>query len=155
MKEQSAAPNSNAGSRRRPTRLTHSPDVVSITNASEAHSADMSRRMRKYLITMGIRMVCLAAIFVFDGWYKIIPIAGAVLLPWVAVIIANGGSDISQQENVELLDSAPQFELGESAKDTDDVGSSPTVILTGEIVPDDEDDPSDNPAAPDKDTHQA
>ncbi|MFC8304698.1 DUF3099 domain-containing protein [Specibacter sp. NPDC057265] len=142
MKEQSAAPDSNAGSRRRPARRTHSPDVVSITNASEAHSIDMARRMRKYLITMGIRMVCLAAIFVFDGWYKLIPVVGAVLLPWVAVLVANGGSDINQQERTELLDSAPRYELGEAPQGTDDADSPATVILTGEIVPEDGTDPT-------------
>ena len=136
MKEQPATPNSKTNRHLRAARRGDSPDVVSIPNAVEAHSADMSRRMRKYLITMGIRMVCLVAIFAFDGWYRLIPVVGAVLLPWVAVLLANGGSDISQQETVDLLDSAPLLEVSAPVQDADDAGSSPDTILTGEIVPD-------------------
>lgn len=98
----------------------------------------MSRRMRQYLITMGIRMVCLAAIFVVDGWYKLIPIIGAVLLPWVAVLVANGGSDISQQERTDLLDAAPQYEVGPAPEPADDVEPAAGIIIAGEIVPEDE-----------------
>lgn len=136
MKEQPAAPNSKTNRHLRATHHSDSPEVVSITNAVEAHSADTRRRMRKYLITMGIRMVCLVAIFAFEGWYRLIPVVGAVLLPWVAVLLANGGSDISRQETVELLDSAPLLEVGAPARNPDDVGPSPDTILTGEIVPD-------------------
>ncbi len=147
MKEQPATPNSKTNRHLRATRRGDSPDVVAITNAVEAHSADTSRRMKKYLITMGIRMVCLVAIFAFDGWYRLIPVVGAVLLPWVAVLLANGGSDISRQETVDLLDSAPLLEVSAPVQDADDVGPSPDTILTGEIVPDEIEPDEDPPAA--------
>ncbi len=65
-------------------------EVHSITDAAAAHSEEMRQRMIKYAVAMGIRMVCLILIFVVDGWLKILPIIGAVFLPWFAVIIANG-----------------------------------------------------------------
>ncbi|MDD0858124.1 DUF3099 domain-containing protein [Arthrobacter alpinus] len=95
--------------------------------------------MKQYALTMGIRMVCLALIFVVDGWFKIIPVVGAVVLPWVAVIIANGGADITKQDSVELLDAAPLYALNGHEKGMDDADASTPEFLTGEIVPEPED----------------
>src|SRR6476620_4932301 len=86
------------------------PEVHSITDAAAAHSEDMRQRMIKYALAMGIRMVCLILIFVVDGWFKIIAVAGAVFLPWIAVVIANG-SDKAEAHSDLLLDSAPLAEL--------------------------------------------
>ncbi|WP_427017935.1 DUF3099 domain-containing protein [Pseudarthrobacter sp. P1] len=110
------------------------PDVHNITDARTGHSDEMRTRMIKYALAMGIRMVCLVLIFVFDGWFKLIPVAGAVLLPWIAVVIANGGSDTEQMHSTALLDEAPMEELEAPATDPD---SGPDV-LQGEII-DDED----------------
>lgn len=48
--------------------------------------------MRKYALTMGIRMVCLVACLFVTGWWLLIPALGAVFLPYVAVVIANATS---------------------------------------------------------------
>lgn len=48
--------------------------------------------MTKYLIAMGIRLVCLVLVFVVPGWWTVLPILGAVVLPYVAMIVANVGS---------------------------------------------------------------
>ena len=141
MKDQSAAPKFGAGRRSKYRRGAPDTGVQAITNAAVPHSEDMHHRMVQYAVTMGIRMVCLAAIFVFDGWFKIVPIVGAVVLPWVAVMIANGGSDISAQETVELLDEAPQYSLPAADPDLSDGVTSPGDILTGELVPDSDGDP--------------
>ena len=48
--------------------------------------------MLKYTIAMVIRLVCflVAAVFAQSlGWFILIPIAGAVLLPYIAVVLAN------------------------------------------------------------------
>ncbi|MGP9502312.1 DUF3099 domain-containing protein [Specibacter sp. AOP5-B1-6] len=135
MKDQSATPKSGAGRRSKYRHGAPAGNVQAITNAAVSHSEEMHSRMVKYAVTMGIRMVCLAAIFVFDGWFKLIPVIGAVVLPWVAVVIANGGADIVHQETVELLDEAPMYAVaggepgpGGSAEADD--------VLPGEIVPD-------------------
>lgn len=136
MKQQSAMPNFGAGGRSRRPRKAPPEEVVSITNAAEAHSEEMRHRMVKYAITMGIRMVCLAAIFLFDGWYKLIPVVGAVVLPWVAVVIANGGSDITHRETVDLLDEAPRYAVTDGLEGAADGSPAEGEVLTGEIVPD-------------------
>ena len=41
---------------------------------------------------MGFRTLCLVlAIFVVHGWLRLIGIAAAVVLPWLAVVLANAG----------------------------------------------------------------
>lgn len=122
-----------------PERFSGDSGVHSITDAASAHSEDMRQRMIKYALAMGIRMVCLILIFVVDGWFKLLMVAGAVFLPWIAVVIANG-SDKAEIHSDSLLDSAPLAELegpswpaGEAEPDSD--------ILQGELI-DDDDEPN-------------
>lgn len=138
MKEQSATPKYGAGRRSKYRHGASATNVQAITNAAVSHSDEMRSRMVKYSVTMGIRMVCLAAIFVFDGWFKLIPVIGAVVLPWVAVVLANGGADVVHQETVELLDEAPMYAVSGGEAGTGD-GAEPGDVLAGEIVPDDTD----------------
>lgn len=140
MKEQSATPTSGASRRSKYLTGTPEPAVQAITNAAIPHSDDMRHRMRQYALTMGIRMVCLALIFVVDGWFKVIPVVGAVVLPWVAVMIANGGADTIHQETVELLDEAPLYAVTSGQHPADDAVSPDDEILTGEIVPNEDED---------------
>ncbi|WP_107503843.1 DUF3099 domain-containing protein [Arthrobacter sp. ERGS1:01] len=139
MKDQSAMPASGTGPRKRYRRAAAVPEVQTITNAAEAHSQEMHGRLVKYATAMGIRMVCIVLIFVFDGWFKLIPVVGAVLLPWVAVVIANAGADTVHVEQASLLDEAPPFELASAPVDPDDDGQ---VLLQGELVDDDDASPA-------------
>ncbi|MDR6792125.1 hypothetical protein J2X12_001557 [Pseudarthrobacter oxydans] len=123
-----------------PGRFSGDSEVHSITDAAGAHSEDMRQRMIKYALAMGIRMVCLVLIFVVDGWFKIIPVAGAVFLPWIAVIIANG-NDKAEGHSDLLLDSAPLAEL--ESPPARPVGEDPgSELLQGELVIDDDESPS-------------
>jgi hypothetical protein len=93
-----------------PDALSGDSEVHSITDAATPHSEEMRQRMIKYAVAMGIRMVCLILIFAVDGWFKLVPALGAVFLPWVAVIIANGG-DKAEIHSDALLDYVPMSEL--------------------------------------------
>ena len=68
-----------------------------VTEARTAHSADVAYRERRYLIMMGIRTVCfLTAVLMFVnhlGWLTAIPLVGALVIPYFAVIFANGGRE--------------------------------------------------------------
>lgn len=109
-------------------------EVHNISDAREAHSDEMRQRMIKYSISMGIRMVCLILVFVVDGWLQWVMIAGAVFLPYFAVIIANGGSDTSNLAHSDaLLDRAPAPEI--EAPLPAPVEEGP-VTLQGEVVQD-------------------
>jgi hypothetical protein len=123
-----------------PGRFSGDSEVHSITDAAGAHSEDMRQRMIKYALAMGIRMVCLVLIFVVDGWFKIIPVAGAVFLPWIAVIIANG-DDKAEGHSDLLLDSAPLAEL--ESPPAPMAGEDPgSELLQGELIIDDDESPS-------------
>ena len=63
----------------------------SITSLPESPEDDRHRRMIRYLIAMVIRVICIILCFFVHGWWLLLPIIGAVVLPYVAVILANVG----------------------------------------------------------------
>jgi len=69
------------------------PEVYTITATNRALSSEQSGRTKRYLISMGIRTACVLAAIVVPGWPKWIFIAGAIVLPYVAVVIANAGRE--------------------------------------------------------------
>lgn len=74
----------------------HAHEAVSITSAQPGRSVDLHRREVRYLISMGIRTVCFVAAVIASGPLRWIFVAGAVLLPYVAVILANTASRRSE-----------------------------------------------------------
>jgi Protein of unknown function (DUF3099) len=68
-----------------------------VTEARLSRSADIAYRERRYLIMMGIRLVCFViAVVLFingAGWLTAIPAVGAIIIPYFAVIFANGGRE--------------------------------------------------------------
>jgi Protein of unknown function (DUF3099) len=68
-----------------------------VTEARPGLSADISYRERRYLIMMGIRTVCfVTALLLFVnhlGWLTAIPLVGALIIPYFAVIFANSGRE--------------------------------------------------------------
>ena len=68
-----------------------------VTQARRPMSEDIRYRQNRYLIMMGIRLICfLAAIIMFAnhlGWLTAIPAVGAIVIPYFAVVFANGGRE--------------------------------------------------------------
>jgi hypothetical protein len=68
-----------------------------VTEARPGRSADIAYREKRYLIMMGIRTVCfVTALLLFInhlGWLTAIPLVGALVIPYFAVIFANGGRE--------------------------------------------------------------
>lgn len=126
----------------KPEPLSGDPEVHSITDAATAHSEEMRRRMIKYAVAMGIRMVCLVLIFVVDGWFKVLPVLGAVFLPWIAVVIANGGDQAETPSDL-LLTDVPMVELdapaGPAGTGADAGEDASMTLLQGELIEDDDD----------------
>lgn len=81
--------------RRRPD--LPSEGVPSITQAPEPLTDDMARRQKRYLVQMGIRIICFAAAVLTWGtipmWASLLLIVAAVVLPYSAVLIANAGRE--------------------------------------------------------------
>jgi hypothetical protein len=66
-------------------------EVHRISGAPPPHSADLDRRVSRYLLSMAVRTGCLLLVFVVPGPARWGCAAGAVALPYVAVILANAG----------------------------------------------------------------
>lgn len=60
-----------------------------VTTARESLSDDQSFRTKRYLLTMGLRTACFILAVVTEGWVRWVFAAGAVFLPWFAVVMAN------------------------------------------------------------------
>ena len=68
-------------------------DAVRITTAATSRQDDISARQRRYVMSMAVRTACfIAAIAVGPGWLRWVLVAGAVLLPYVAVVMANAAT---------------------------------------------------------------
>jgi hypothetical protein len=65
-------------------------------------SEDIRYREKRYLIMMGIRLVCFViAVVLFvngAGWLTAIPAVGAIAIPYFAVVFANGGREPSGRQ---------------------------------------------------------
>jgi hypothetical protein len=97
-------------------------DAVRITTASASRAADIAARQKRYVLAMSFRTVCfVAAIFVTLTWARVLLIVGALVLPYVAVVMANAGA--SKADGFALLDgSSGARELPEAAGNGEDSG---------------------------------
>lgn len=102
-----------------------------VTSVGDAPSAERNQRMRKYAITMGIRMACIAAMPFVRGWWIVLCAVGAIFLPYIAVVLANvkhysRADDVVEHATLELEDT--------DARDVSDAQGehSPTVFVADE-----------------------
>jgi hypothetical protein len=65
----------------------------SITTLPLSPEEERRRRMIRYAVTMGIRMVCIVMLLFVQGWWLLVCALGAILLPYFAVIAANVHGD--------------------------------------------------------------
>jgi Flp pilus assembly protein TadB len=85
---------------------------IRITTASTQAGADIAKRQRRYLIAMGVRTLCFLAVaciaitHVGPGWLPWIFVGGAVLLPYVAVVMANAAD--TKSDGFELVNGPSQ-----------------------------------------------
>jgi hypothetical protein len=85
---------SGAPPRPRDRRSRKGETVHQITSARRGIRDDVDSRTRRYLISMGVRTLCfVGAVVVGDGWLRWVLIVGAVVLPYVSVVFANGGRE--------------------------------------------------------------
>jgi len=67
-------------------------EPVLVTTAPMSPRDERRGRERRYLITMAVRVLAFVAAIVFaTGWIRVIAVILAVVLPWVAVVMANAG----------------------------------------------------------------
>ncbi|GAA1821196.1 hypothetical protein GCM10009749_34990 [Agromyces neolithicus] len=69
----------------------------SITSLPPSPEEERRSRMIKYSITMSIRVLCIFAMLFVDGWWLAVCAAGAIFLPYIAVVLANVASPTRRQ----------------------------------------------------------
>lgn len=77
-------------------------NAQSATSLPKAPREDADSRFAKYMVMMGIRIACFIAMAVITpyGWYTFVFAAGAIFLPYLAVIVANVGADQGSAEAI-------------------------------------------------------
>jgi hypothetical protein len=86
-----------------------------ITNARVPSSEEMSGRIRRYTITMAFRTACFVAMIFVPGIWRWLLFAGAVFLPYIAVLFANQAQQRGMSHRVEAPpapDDAPRITAG-------------------------------------------
>ena len=73
------------------SRTRRTDPVQVVTTARPSLSDDVDSRTRRYLVMMGIRTVCFVLAVALDGWLRWVFAVGAVVLPYLAVVVANAG----------------------------------------------------------------
>ena len=63
-----------------------------LTTLPLAPDIERKRRMIKYSVAMGVRLVCVIVVIFVPGWWALIPAIGAIFLPYFAVVVANSAA---------------------------------------------------------------
>ena len=97
-----------------------------ITHAAPSHSDDMARRQKRYLITMLIRTACFVGLWLTPGVWRWTFLAGAAILPTIAVVLGNA----ADRRSVVVDDTEPEpaADLPQRPALTD------TSVVPGEVV---------------------
>ena len=69
----------------------------SVTNVALSPEDERKRRMLRYLIAMTVRVICIVLGVFVKGWLMWVCFAGAIFLPYFAVVIANASGQSHQK----------------------------------------------------------
>jgi predicted tellurium resistance membrane protein TerC len=69
----------------------------SVTSLDISPEQERRTRFIKYAIAMTIRVICLLLGVVVKGWFMWVCFAGAILLPYFAVVLANAQGSSSRR----------------------------------------------------------
>lgn len=72
--------------------------VPAVTSLPQSPQDEADHRVRRYVLTMTIRFVCFGLMFFVQpfGWYTWVFAIAAAVLPYIAVVFANAGSDSAE-----------------------------------------------------------
>jgi hypothetical protein len=80
-------------------RRKRQPKSHSITRVRTSLREDVAGRQRRYFISMMIRTLCFILMVIFPSPWRWIFLAGALFLPYIAVIVANAGREPTRTPN--------------------------------------------------------
>jgi len=83
------------------------PEVHRITDAGIPLSQDQAGRQHAYIVAMTIRTACFFGAVLAPSPWRWVLAAGAVTLPYFAVVVANAGRERSDSEGFSVLGIRP------------------------------------------------
>jgi hypothetical protein len=83
-----------------------------ITDARSGSSEELSRRVRRYTITMAFRTACFVSMIFVPGTLRWVLFGCAVFLPYVAVVLANQSDQRTRTSRIERGGPATAPQLG-------------------------------------------
>ena len=72
----------------------------SLTSIAQSPEHERRSRMLKYTLAMSIRVVCIVLAMFVQGWLMWVCFAGAILLPYFAVVIANAAGSQHKSDSL-------------------------------------------------------
>lgn len=106
-------------------RHSGSSESTVITDARSGRSEDLERRQRNYAVTMAIRTACFFGVVFAPGVFRWICLAGAIVLPWIAVMFVN-------QVDKRGLSQVPPEQFNQTALPS----HRGEQVIPGEVIPD-------------------
>lgn len=115
-------------------------DVFGITDAPKPLSQDIRSRESKYLMAMGIRIAAFLLIVILPiAWpWKLGLAALALVLPYVAVVYANGGREPAPGADSPFRQAERRALLPGQGPGDDDDGVAGDEPISGRVVGDDD-----------------
>ncbi|WP_083511244.1 DUF3099 domain-containing protein [Microbacterium sp. XT11] len=104
--------------------------VPAVTSLPQSPGDEADHRVRRYAITMTIRIVCFGLMVLVHpyGWYTWVFGIAAAVLPYIAVVFANAGSDSTEtvaESPVQQLEATPSSRV-------EPHGESPGIVTIHE-----------------------
>ncbi len=78
-----------------------------VTDLQQSPDEERRGRIIRYSVAMGVRMVCIVLALVLQGWMMWVCFAGAILLPYFAVVVANSKGPGSPTQKATRVVAAP------------------------------------------------
>ena len=85
-------------------------EIYDVTNAQRGLSGDQGARQKRYFISMMVRTACFILTVITPSPYRWFFLVGAVTLPYISVIMANGGRETIRGKSAVLR--SKQREIG-------------------------------------------
>ena len=92
-------------------------EAIRITTAAGNRADDIRARQKRYLFSMSLRTICFVGAIIASlagvDWLWPFLIAGAIVLPYIAVVMANAAANLSDGFKLREADfSRPELEAG-------------------------------------------
>lgn len=106
--------------------MKHTRHAPAVTSLPQAPQDEATTRVRRYWITMGIRMACFALTVLVTpyGWYTWVFAIATAVLPYIAVVFANAVSPTATPPA-----ESPTQQLSAPPAATTDVADSTIVTI--------------------------